>query len=108
MIPGIRQEMMPQGHEAASQAKFKRYMTIMDSMTDAELDSPKGIVETTRMKRLAIGSGRRMEDVSAQLLTEFAMNGLQTYIYSTSLLLRADSGTDHGVHATQQSVEQNG
>ena len=78
MIPGIRQEMMPQGHEAASQAKFKRYMTIMDSMTDAELDSPKGIVETSRMKRLAIGSGRRMEDVSALLLIEFAIDCLQT------------------------------
>lgn len=35
MLRGFRAELMPQGHEQESQAKIKRYMTIMDSMTDA-------------------------------------------------------------------------
>lgn len=34
MLPGISAEMMPKGHEKESQAKIKRYMTMMDSMTN--------------------------------------------------------------------------
>jgi signal recognition particle subunit SRP54 len=40
MIPGLGNAMMPPGQEKESQQKIKRYMTIMDSMTDQELDSP--------------------------------------------------------------------
>lgn len=39
MIPGFGNALMPPGQEKESQAKIKRYMTIMDSMTDKELDS---------------------------------------------------------------------
>jgi len=70
MIPGFKQEMFPQGHEKASQEKFQRYLTMMDSMTDAELDHPKGIVEKTRIIRVARGSGRRIEEV-VELMTEY-------------------------------------
>jgi signal recognition particle GTPase len=35
MLPGFSSELMPKGHEKEGQAKIKRYMTIMDSMTDA-------------------------------------------------------------------------
>jgi signal recognition particle GTPase len=35
MLPGFSSELMPKGHEKESQAKIKRYMTMMDSMTDA-------------------------------------------------------------------------
>ena len=35
MLPGFSAELMPKGHEKESQAKIKRYMTMMDSMTDA-------------------------------------------------------------------------
>lgn len=34
MLPGFSSELMPKGHEKESQAKIKRYMTMMDSMTD--------------------------------------------------------------------------
>ncbi len=46
MIPGFSNALMPPGHEKESQAKIKRFMTIMDSMTDKELDSvdPKLLV----------------------------------------------------------------
>jgi signal recognition particle subunit SRP54 len=33
MIPGLAQ-MIPKGKEAESQQRFKRFMTMMDSMTD--------------------------------------------------------------------------
>lgn len=34
MIPGFSQELMPKGREKESQAKIKKFMTMMDSMTD--------------------------------------------------------------------------
>jgi hypothetical protein len=34
MLPGFSAELMPKGHEKESQAKIKRYMTMMDSMTN--------------------------------------------------------------------------
>lgn len=39
MIPGFSNALMPPGHEKESGAKIKRYMCIMDSMTNAELDA---------------------------------------------------------------------
>ncbi|KAJ1703635.1 hypothetical protein LUZ63_003414 [Rhynchospora breviuscula] len=57
-------ELMPKGNEKESQAKFKRYMTIMDSMTNAELDStnPK-LMNESRIIHIARGSGRTVQDV---------------------------------------------
>lgn len=37
MIPGFSQEFMPKGREKESQAKIKKFMTMMDSMTDEGL-----------------------------------------------------------------------
>lgn len=34
MLPGFNAELMPKGQEKESQAKIKRYMTMMDSMTN--------------------------------------------------------------------------
>ena len=34
MIPGFSQELMPKGREKESQARIKRFMTMMDSMTN--------------------------------------------------------------------------
>ena len=34
MLPGFSAELMPKGQEKQSQAKVKRYMTMMDSMTN--------------------------------------------------------------------------
>ncbi|KAJ4798920.1 Signal recognition particle 54 kDa protein [Rhynchospora pubera] len=57
-------ELMPKGNEKENQVKFKRYMTIMDSMTNAELDStnPK-LMNGSRIICIARGSGRKVEDV---------------------------------------------
>ncbi|XP_048568211.1 signal recognition particle 54 kDa protein 2-like isoform X1 [Triticum urartu] len=64
MLPGFSSELMPQGHEKQGEAKIKRYMTMMDSMTDAELDSenPK-LMKESRIIRIARGSGRPVKDV---------------------------------------------
>nr|GMD18322.1 signal recognition particle 54 kDa protein 2 [Ipomoea batatas] len=64
MLPGFSQELMPKGREKESQAKIKRYMTMMDSMTNEELDStnPKLMTES-RIMRIARGSGRLVHEV---------------------------------------------
>uniref|UniRef100_A0A1J3GVJ3 Signal recognition particle 54 kDa protein n=1 Tax=Noccaea caerulescens TaxID=107243 RepID=A0A1J3GVJ3_NOCCA len=64
MLPGMNAEMMPKGHEKESQAKIKRYMTMMDSMTNEELDSSSTkLFNESRMMRIARGSGRRVREV---------------------------------------------
>ncbi|KAL6610486.1 hypothetical protein ACP70R_040455 [Stipagrostis hirtigluma subsp. patula] len=68
MLPGFRSELMPKGKEKEGQAKIKRYMTMMDSMTDEELDStnPK-LLNESRIARIARGSGRLVRDVRDML-----------------------------------------
>ncbi|KAG2729340.1 hypothetical protein I3843_01G241000 [Carya illinoinensis] len=68
MLPGFSAELMPKGREKESSAKIKRYMTMMDSMTDEELDStnPK-LMNESRMMRIARGSGRHVREVSEML-----------------------------------------
>ncbi|CAA7028630.1 unnamed protein product [Microthlaspi erraticum] len=67
-LPGMGAGMMPEGREKESEAKIKRYMTIMDSMTDEELDSPNPkVFDETRMMRIARGSGRIVREVKEML-----------------------------------------
>jgi signal recognition particle subunit SRP54 len=67
MIPGLSN--LPQGPNGADlgQAKLKSYMTIMDSMTDEELDDPR-IINNNRCLRIARGSGRSLRDINELLL----------------------------------------
>uniref|UniRef100_A0ACD5XI51 Uncharacterized protein n=1 Tax=Avena sativa TaxID=4498 RepID=A0ACD5XI51_AVESA len=68
MLPGFTSELMAKGQDKEGQAKIKRYMTIMDSMTDAELDSTNAKLMTeSRVIRIARGSGRQVKDVRAML-----------------------------------------
>ncbi|PHU02376.1 Signal recognition particle 54 kDa protein 1 [Capsicum chinense] len=66
MLPGFSAEMMPKGREKESQAKFKRYMTMMDSMTNEGNTNPK-IMTESRIMRIARGSGRLVHEVMEML-----------------------------------------
>lgn len=61
MIPGFSQDFMTKGSEQESVARLKRLMTIMDSMSDNELDSRDGAKlfskQNGRVIRVAQGSG---------------------------------------------------
>jgi signal recognition particle subunit SRP54 len=72
MIPGFSNAIMPAGHEKESAARVKKFMCIMDSMTDKELDSSstKMLGEQSRLERWARGSGAHPAEV-AQLLEEY-------------------------------------
>jgi signal recognition particle subunit SRP54 len=56
MIPGLSNTILPPGKEKDASAKIKKYLCMMDSMTDEELDRKKKIDES-RMKRIARGCG---------------------------------------------------
>ncbi|KAG2600533.1 signal recognition particle 54 kDa protein 2-like [Panicum virgatum] len=64
MIPGLSAQFIEKGKEKEGQAKIKRYMTIMDSMTEKELDNtnPK-LMNKSRINRIARGSGRPVKEV---------------------------------------------
>lgn len=63
MIPGMGNLMIPQGKEKEASGRIKKYLCMMDSMTDEELDAKKKIDES-RMKRIARGCGCLPEEVN--------------------------------------------
>jgi signal recognition particle subunit SRP54 len=66
MIPGMSNLMIPQGKEKEASSKIKKYLCMMDSMTDEELDKKKKIDEG-RMKRIARGCGCLPQEVQGML-----------------------------------------
>ena len=72
MIPGFGNDIMPKGQEKQSQAKIKRMMCLMDSMTDEELDccELKKLQDPRRMERWGRGAGRGPGDV-VELIEEY-------------------------------------
>eukprot|EP01122_Echinamoeba_exundans_P011391 TRINITY_DN4519_c0_g2_i1.p1 TRINITY_DN4519_c0_g2~~TRINITY_DN4519_c0_g2_i1.p1 ORF type:complete len:455 (-),score=136.77 TRINITY_DN4519_c0_g2_i1:69-1433(-) len=65
MIPGLGE--MMQGKGDAGQQTIRAWMTIMDSMTDEELDNPK-VLNQSRLNRVARGSGRSVAEVNELLV----------------------------------------
>ena len=73
MLPGMAQSgMLDQGQDKVTQLRMRAFMTMMDSMTDKELDStnPKLLHEPSRIWRVARGSGCHPNDV-AELVAEY-------------------------------------
>ncbi|CAA3027104.1 signal recognition particle 54 kDa 2 [Olea europaea subsp. europaea] len=60
MLPGFSAELIPKGREKESQAKLKRYMTMMDSMTN---EAHERIANHAVSKRF----GRQVNDVKEML-----------------------------------------
>lgn len=74
MIPGFSSDFISKGSEQESVARLKKLMTIMDSMSDEELDSPHGsklfTKHPTRVSRVARGSGVSSREVQ-ELLSQY-------------------------------------
>lgn len=70
MIPGLSNMIGP-GKEKESVARIKRFLTIMDSFTQEELDSSMAIFEKTpnRLVRIARGAGVQLRHVHEVLET---------------------------------------
>lgn len=63
MLPGIGNNILDKNNEKESIRKVKRFLTIMDSMNDKELDNITPLNQS-RIVRLARGSGTSIEDVN--------------------------------------------
>ncbi|MBA3046215.1 MAG: signal recognition particle protein Srp54 [Candidatus Thermoplasmatota archaeon] len=78
MFPGAPAN-LPEGEMDAMQEKLRKFKIIMKSMTREELEDPK-IIKSSRVKRIARGSGMRVQDVRALLAhyntTKKQMKGL--------------------------------
>jgi signal recognition particle subunit SRP54 len=74
MIPGFGADLVKGASEAESMSRLKRLMTIMDSMSDSELDSREGAKlftkQPTRIIRVSRGSGVTQREVQ-ELLTQY-------------------------------------
>jgi len=68
MLPGPWASMMA-GKGDQGGEKVKSYITIMDSMTDQELDNPK-VINESRISRVARGSGRSVKEVK-ELMAQY-------------------------------------
>ena len=68
MIPGMNANLIPKGREKEGVARIKRFLCMMDSMNDKELDGQVKFNES-RIKRVARGSGTSIAEVN-QLLEE--------------------------------------
>ncbi len=62
-IPGISKSKIPDGMLDMQEEKMDTYNYIIDSMTPEERENPK-IIDSSRKKRIAKGSGTEVEDVS--------------------------------------------
>lgn len=72
MIPGFGTDSLKGASETESMSRLKRLMTMMDSMSDTELDSKEGSKifskQPSRVARVAQGSGVRVRDVQELLI----------------------------------------
>ena len=77
MLPGVGK--LPKDASRMTEETIRKYLIIMDSMTEEELEKPD-IIKHSRIRRIARGSGTRNEDVKELLkyyrVTKKAMKGL--------------------------------
>lgn len=80
MIPGLNSDILKGSTEAESMSRLKRLMTIMDSMSDSELDSRESSKlfskQPSRIVRVANGSGTYVKEVQELLLHYNKMAGV--------------------------------
>jgi signal recognition particle subunit SRP54 len=62
MLPGMPGGMTDKINVEETQEKMRKFRTIMDSMTDAEMEDPK-LVKASRVARIARGAGVDLKDV---------------------------------------------
>ncbi|NOZ58971.1 MAG: signal recognition particle protein [Euryarchaeota archaeon] len=65
MIPGLGMA-LPQEAAELTEARMRRFLVIMDSMTREERQKPR-IINSSRMRRIALGSGAKVEEVKELL-----------------------------------------
>ena len=85
LLPGAGTNLINKDNEKESIQRIKRFIYIMDSMTPEELDRDHPINEESRLKRIARGSGCRVEEVKVLLEEHKKLKTLIGKVGSTSL-----------------------
>jgi len=93
MLPGPMSQLIPKGAEGEGANRIKRFMTIMDSMTNDELDSGKPLVETQIM-RIARGSGTSLAEVAVLIDTHARFSKMFAKMGKTGLLKGGGAGME--------------
>uniref|UniRef100_A0A7S1CI41 Signal recognition particle 54 kDa protein n=1 Tax=Bicosoecida sp. CB-2014 TaxID=1486930 RepID=A0A7S1CI41_9STRA len=106
MLPGPMSQLMPKGAEGEGANRIKRFMTIMDSMTNKELDSGKELNES-QMRRLARGSGTSMGEVMVLIDTHQRFAKMFAKMGKTGLLKGGGAGMEAQMQRNPQQVMQN-
>jgi signal recognition particle subunit SRP54 len=72
LLPGAASQLMPEGQDQQSQQKIKKMLTMLDSMSEKELDTSdiRVLAQPHRVERIAKGSGQTAVD-AIQLLEEY-------------------------------------
>ena len=89
MIPGIPEQVIPKDDDKNN--FIKKFMYIMDSMTDAELDGKvdlhkKDEKTESRIKRIAIGSGTHPDEVRMLLQSHKQMESVASKVGKSGML----------------------
>ena len=113
MLPGMSQLMNSMGgSNNASQNNIKKYLTLMDSMTAAELDNPdyqaniKLLSDTNRVRRICAGSGRTGRDLG-ELLTQYkTMGSVMKGMKGTMKGMNSKLGMNPNARTQNQQLQQ--
>ncbi|MBI5398216.1 signal recognition particle protein [Candidatus Woesearchaeota archaeon] len=70
MVPGFGQLKMPKEMITVQEGKLHKWKHIMDSCTKEELEDPDAVMNTTRIERIAKGSGAQVQEVR-ELLKQY-------------------------------------
>ena len=103
MIPGIPDQIIPKDDDKNN--FIKKFMYIMDSMTDAELDGKvdlhkKDEKTVSRIRRIAIGSGTHPDEVRMLLQSHKQMESVASKVGKSGML---KAGTDKRAAAAMKN-----
>lgn len=85
LLPGAGTNLINKDNEKESIQRIKKFIYIMDSMTPDELDRDAPITEESRLKRIAKGSGTRIEEVKILLEEHKKLKNLIGKVGQTNL-----------------------
>lgn len=96
MIPGMPEQLIPKGDDESN--SLKKFMYIMDSMTDAELDGKvdlhsykKDPKSESRIRRIAIGSGTHPDEVKLLLQAHKQMESVASKVGKSGMLKKGSA-----------------
>jgi signal recognition particle subunit SRP54 len=92
MIPGMPEYLIPQGNDAGATDRLRKFMVMMDSMNNAELDGKVDMHDKfdpnveSRIRRIAGGSGTHPNEVKMLLATHKQFEGMVSKMGKSGLV----------------------